>query len=68
MDREIISPDMDGSCDVYSYGLLICVFIYTHGIFSPRLAENVTPIYCVTFIVEFTHQLLLQQYNITTTK
>ena len=36
MDREIISPDIDGSCDVYSLlkfayplaenGLLICVF------------------------------------------
>ena len=37
MDHEIISPDIDGSCDVYSSekfayplvenGLLICVFI-----------------------------------------
>ena len=62
MDREIISPDIDGSCDVYSSlnfayplaenGLLICVFIKTHGICFPRLVEYVSPIYCVTFIVE----------------
>ena len=59
MDHEIISPGIDGSCDVYSSlkfayplaenGLLICFFISTH---FPRLVEYIPPIYCVTFIVK----------------
>ena len=55
MDRELISPDINGSCDVYSSlkfayplaenGLLICVLYRLMG-FVFLLIEYVSPIYC----------------------
>ena len=65
MDHKIISPDIDGSCDVYSSlsnplaenGLMTCFYIDSLcRIYSPNI------IYCVTFIVKIT-LLLLHKYN-----
>ena len=65
MDHKIISPDIDGSCDVYSslkfatplLTMMTCFCIDSlYRIYSPNI------IYCVTFIVKIT-LLLLQKYN-----
>ena len=64
MDHEIISPDIDGSCDVYSS--LICNPLDENGLMTCFYIDSLCiiyfPIYCVTFIVNFTLLLLLQKY------